>query len=224
MIEYTLVRSHRKTIALYVRNGKVEVRAPLRATLEEVAKFVASKEAWITEKLLESTDRYTQREQFTLRYGDSIPYLGKLCPIAAKIGSQAGYQDGVFYMPPDLTPEQIQAACILIYRLLAKRDIPKKVDEFAKRMSVRPASVKISNARTRWGSCSAARNVSFAWRLIMASDDVINYVVVHELAHIYEMNHSKRFWVIVEDVMPNYRDKKAKLKALQEKLNMEDWD
>ena len=224
MIEYALIRTQRKTLALYVRNGQVEVRAPLQATPEDVARFVASKEACITKKRAESIERLTRREQFSLNYGDCISYLGQPCPIVARAGIQAGYQNGIFYMPPGLMPEQIKATCVLVYRLLAKRDIPKLVDEYAKRMSVTPASVRISGARTRWGSCSAKRNLSLSWRLILTDAEAIRYVAVHELAHLIEMNHSKRYWAIVEKVMPDYREQRATLKALQQKLSMEGWD
>jgi hypothetical protein len=91
-------------------------------------------------------------------------------------------------------------------------------------MSVTPIAVKINSAKTRWGSCSNKKSLNFSWRLIMADDDVIDYVVVHELAHLREMNHSPRFWAVVEAVLPDYRERKLKLRALQAKLNREDWE
>lgn len=119
---------------------------------------------------------------------------------------------------------QIKSACVQIYRMLAKRDLTEKTLDFAKQMSVMPTAVKINNAKTRWGSCSSKKSLNFSWRLIMADDDVIDYVVVHELAHITEMNHSARFWSIVEGVLPDYRKRKTKLKELQRRLNGEDWE
>ena len=96
--------------------------------------------------------------------------------------------------------------------------------DFAKRMDVTPTAIKINGAKTRWGSCSAKKSLNFSWRLIMADDDVIDYVVVHELAHIAEMNHSARFWALVEGALPDYQSRKAKLKALQQRLSIEDWE
>ncbi|MDR2568929.1 MAG: M48 family metallopeptidase, partial [Oscillospiraceae bacterium] len=75
-----------------------------------------------------------------------------------------------------------------------------------------------------WGSCSAKKSLNFSWRLIMADEDVIDYVVVHELAHLIEMNHSVRFWAVVERVLPDYRERQKWLRELQRKLNVEDWD
>jgi len=224
MITYTLHRSKRKTLALYVRNGEVEVRAPLKVSKRDIDKFVVSKEKWITDKLAASNERQEQRGTFTLNYGDMALYCGKEYPIAAKPGGRVGFDDERFYMPPDLTSEQIKNACVQIYRMLAKRDLTNKVLDFAKQMEVMPIAVKVSGAKTRWGSCSGKKSLTFSWRLIMAEDDVVDYVVIHELAHIAEMNHSGRFWTIVEGVLPDYKERQKRLKVLQKKLSMEDWD
>jgi len=144
--------------------------------------------------------------------------------IVVKPGSRAGFDGELFYMPPDLSPERIKYACVQIYWLLAKRDLSIKVLDFAKVMGVVPIAVKINAAKTRWGSCSGKKSLNFSWRLIMAEDDVVDYVVIHERAHITEMNHSSRFWAIVEGILPDYKERQARLKALQKKLSLEDWD
>ena len=87
-----------------------------------------------------------------------------------------------------------------------------------------PSAVKINGAKTRWGSCSSKKSINFSWRLIKADDDVIDYVVVHELSHITEMNHSPNFWAIVENILLDYRERKVKLKRLQKRLSMENWE
>ncbi|MDR0490402.1 MAG: M48 family metallopeptidase [Oscillospiraceae bacterium] len=224
MIDYTLTRSNRKTIAIHVTDRGVEVRAPLKASKYDINKFVASKEKWIRDKLAQSNERLEQREKFSLTYGSSILYRGKNCLISAKPGNMVSFADEQFYMPPDLSPEQVMRACVQIYRLLAKRDLTHKVLDFAKQMSVMPIAVKINGAKARWGSCSGKKSINFSWRLIMAEDDVIDYVVVHELAHITEMNHSVSFWAIVQNVLPDYRDRKKRLEELQKKLSVEDWE
>ena len=223
-MNYTLTRSNRKTVALYVRNGNIEVRAPLKMPKSDIDKFVASKEKWVTDKLAKSQEHLEQRETFELNYGAPVFYRGKQYPIAERTGNRLGFDDMVFYMPPDLTSEQIKSACVQIYRMLAKKDLTNKTIDFAKQMSVIPAAVKINGATSRWGSCSAKKSINYSWRLIMADDDVIDYVVVHELAHLTEMNHSKKFWAIVESILPDYKTRQEKLKELQKKLNRENWD
>lgn len=224
MIAFTLTRSNRKTVAIYIRDSGVEVRAPLKMPRRDIDRFVVSKEKWITEKLAMSNERQAQRERFILTYGDRVPYRGGQYPIAAREGRRVGFDGERFSMPPGLPPEEIKAACVQIYRLLAKRDLTEKVQAFARRMGVTPGNVKINGAKTRWGSCSAQKSLNFSWRLIMADDGVTDYVVVHELAHITEMNHSARFWAVVEGVLPDYRERKARLKALQQRLSREDWE
>ena len=165
-----------------------------------------------------------RRKRFTLNYGDKVRYRGHDCLIVARDGNRVGFDGGGFYMPPDLAPEQIKSACVRIYRMLAKRDFTAKTLDLAAQMNVKPAKVKINGAKTRWGSCSAKGNINFSWRLVRADDDLIDYVIVHELAHLTEMNHSSRFWAIVESVMPDYRKRKARLRELQKQFDAENWE
>ena len=223
-MNYTLTRSKRKTAVIYVRGGILEVRAPLRMPRRDIDNFIRSREKWIIDTLAKSRERAEKRGTFTLNYGDMIFYRGKQYPIVVSSDNRAGFDGERFYIQPDLTPEQIKAGCIQIYRMLAKRDLTEKVLEYAKRMSAAPVAIKINGAKTRWGSCSSKKSLNFSWRLIMAEDDVIDYVAVHELAHITEMNHSTRFWTIVEGVLPDYRERKIKLKGLQRRLSGEDWE
>jgi len=223
-MEYALTRSKRKTVAIYIKDGGVEVRAPLKMPKRDIDRFVASKEKWITDRLAKSREQADRREAFTLNYGDMVVYCGREYPIAAREGKHVGFDDAVFYIPPGLPPGRIKAACVIIYRMLAKRDLTIKALDFAERMGKKPAAVKITGAKTRWGSCSSKKSINFSWRLIMADDDVIDYVVVHELAHLTEMNHSDRFWAIVEGVLPDFRKRKKRLRELQKRLAAEDWE
>ena len=223
MMAYTLIRSKRKTLALYIRGGCLEVRAPLKCPKSEIDKFVASKARWIENKLAQSAEQLSKRETFSLDYGDLLTYRGKEYPIIQQDGNRAGFDNEGFCMPPGLSPVEIKAACVRIYRLLAKRDLTSRVLDFAKQMSVSPTAVKINGAKTRWGSCSFKKSLNFSWLLIMADDDVIDYVVVHELAHITEMNHSHKFWAIVENILPDYQNRRLQLRKLQKRLASEDW-
>jgi len=223
-VNYNLTRSNRKSVVLYVRDNGIEVRAPLKMQRADIDKFVASKEKWIADKLALLSERKETRDNFTLNYGDTVTYRNQKYLISAREGNRMGCDNESFYMPENLTNEEIKYTCIAIYRMLAKRDLTKKVFDFSKTMGVVPAAVKISNAKTRWGSCSGKNSLNFSWRLIMADDDVIDYVVIHELAHIKELNHSERFWAIVQEMLPDYRERRERLKQLQRKLNNEDWD
>ena len=224
MIEYKLARSKRKTIAIHVQSERVEVRAPLRMPKREIEKFVMSKEKWILKQLAEFRVQKAQQDAFVLDYGSKLLYRGTEYPLEAGTGRRSGFDGSAFYVPPNLSSEQIREACIKTYRALTRRDLSEKLRAYAGQMGVMPARLRISSAISRWGSCSAQKNLNFSWRLIMAEDAVIDYVVVHELAHLKELNHSERFWAVVESVFPDYRERRAKLRELQKRILIEGWD
>jgi predicted metal-dependent hydrolase len=98
-------------------------------------------------------------------------------------------------------------------RELAKIIIPRKVAEFADIMGVTPSSIKITGAKTRFGSCSGKNTICFSWRVMLYPEKAINYVVVHELSHILHHDHSKKFWETVEKYMPDYKEAEKLLKG-----------
>ena len=222
-MHYTLTRSRRKTAAIYVRGNEVEVRAPLRMPKREIDRFVLEKEQWILKSLAKQQAQAEQKESFVIDYGSSILFRGKPYPITQRNGTRAGFENTQFYLPPGLTRSQIKYTCIHLYKILAKSHISQRVAFFASQMGVTPTAVKINSAMRRWGSCSSRKSLNFSWRLIMADDATIDYVAVHELAHIKEMNHSARFWAVVESILPDFRERKCELKELQTRLSGEDW-
>lgn len=94
----------------------------------------------------------------------------------------------------------------------AKRIFPERTAYFAKRMGVDYGRITIREQKTRWGSCSSKGNLNFNWKLVLLAPELLDYVVVHELAHRREMNHSKDFWKIVEAELPDYRERRRRLK------------
>lgn len=105
------------------------------------------------------------------------------------------------------------------YREAAKEYIPKRVAYYAGLLAIDYNTITIRDQKTRWGSCSSKGNLSFSWRLILAPPKVLDYVVVHELCHRMEMNHSPRFWALVESIMPDYKTHRKWLKENGEKLS-----
>ena len=208
---------------LSFRNGNLEVRAPFFSQKTDIDKFVASKENWIAKHLAKANERETRRNSFSLTYGDNITYRGNRYTITEKQDGKGSFRDGRFYIQPNLPAWKIKEYCIDMYKTHAETLFYDIAREYAGRMQVLPTGVKISNARTRWGSCSAKKSINISWRLIMADDDAIEYLIVHELAHLIEHNHSARFWAIVGSYIPDYRERKKKLKALSIKLSYENW-
>lgn len=222
-INYQIIRSKRKTLAIHIKNGKMEVRAPLKMPKTHIDIFVASKEDWITVKLAQSKEELGRRDKFNLTYGDTILFLGHECPIIASNSSFYDFSGKRFYIQKGLDSENIKEICIRLYQDAARDYINKRAAIFSEVMGVTPISVKITKAKSRWGSCTATKRINFSWLLIMADSEVIDYVVVHEIAHLKELNHSAQFWAIVENILPDYRQRKARLKELSKRLSEEDW-
>ena len=225
MIPYKLVRSRRKTVAIHItKDATVEVRAPLKMPKAEIDRFVTEKEKWIETHLTRRKKLNNEKDLFTLNYGDIIFLRGKTYYIRVRDGTNAGFDGECFYLPPNLNLDTLKRTVVQIYKKMAHPIIKNSVSQYSKRMNITPAAVHITSAKTRWGSCSGKNSINFSWRLVMAGDDVIDYVVVHELAHIKEHNHSLRFWAIVKSVLPDYKDRQKELKLLQKQLTVQDWD
>lgn len=117
------------------------------------------------------------------------------------------------------TPSQKRLEAI--YRKAAREYFPKRVSHYAHMLGVTYGKISIRDQKTRWGSCSGEGNLSFNWRLILAPPDVLDYVVIHELCHRKEMNHSKEFWALVESLMPEYKERRKWLRENGKNLTLD---
>jgi predicted metal-dependent hydrolase len=167
-------------------------------------------------KKLDVWSAYPARSQ-TWCNSDTIKYLG--CDLALELtaGAPAILQDGdrlrIALPDPDNT-EAVKAAVVKWYRSHAQPHFADRVTEFAPILGVAMPRLLLSSARTRWGSCNARREVRLNWRLMQATPLAIDYVVVHELAHLVEMNHSRKFWKLVALACPHYREACAELNIM----------
>lgn len=212
-MDYTLVRSKRKTISIIVaQDASVVVRAPLRAPRREIDGFVELKREWILEKREAALRRAEAHRPLEFTSGEPLPYLGRTLMLA--VSGSAGRVKavgGTLLLPK----AGLAGAAGLIARWYAERArevIGLRVAHYAELTGISPVSVSVTGARGRWGSCSAGGRLNFAWRLVMAPVDVIDYVVAHELAHIEHPNHSRAFWARVGEIMPDYKAKREWLK------------
>lgn len=207
-----IIRSKRRTIALVVEtDGSVTVRAPLRASDRLILQFVEKHAGWVEKKNAEmrAVVPFSPKQYLP---GESFLYLGQAYPLEIvkdqkrKLVLEDGFR----------LADSVQTAAEMVfqdwYRQQASRMIRARVAFFAERHQFNYKKIRISSARTRWGSCSSKGTLSFSWRLILTPPEVIDYVVVHELAHTVHHNHSKRFWKLVEKLLPDYRERQKRLK------------
>ena len=224
-ITYKLIRSNRKTIAIHVtKDAQVEVRAPFKAKEKEIEQFLISKRDWVEKHLARINETQENRLKFELNYGESLRLMGKKVPLIAREGNKVGFDGNCFYLPPNFPSDEIKMAVIGLYKQIAKQVLTDRTFAYAKEMNLLPSAVKVNRAKTRWGSCSSKGSINYSWRLIMAEEEIIDYVIVHELAHLRELNHSPRFWAVVESILPDYKKRQKKLKGFQKKIAHESWD
>lgn len=217
MIPYTLARSKRKTIAVYIKNGAVSVRAPYRVSDKAVADFVASKTDWIERKLRESARRNEKfRDVFELR---RLPYLGGQMRIAPCERKTFAFSDGVLSSPVAYCADgnlrnepQVRAALARLYKRLSKAYLGERLQALSAATGMRFSSFALTNAKGKWGSCDTKDRIRLNWHLLLLPKGLIDYVLLHELSHTVQHNHSRRFWECVRRWYPRYKEAVACLK------------
>lgn len=213
-------RSKRKTISLIVtENSELVVRAPLKVGLNYINDVVESKKNWILKKIEEQKQRYVAPKEYT-EY-TKLLYLGKEhnLEIIQNAIYAVKYEDNVFKISSDCI-NHAKEYFELWYKKQARIYLTERLNSIAAEHNFVVNNVRISTADKRWGSCSSKTNINLSYKLIMAPISVIDYVIIHELAHTREMNHSTKFWAIVESIMPNYRQERLWLKQNGKKLDL----
>jgi predicted metal-dependent hydrolase len=207
-----LIRSKRRTIAIIVhRDGKVIVRAPLKTPEKLIRAFIESKSGWIDEKKAEAAQRVALPVK-TFAGGEKFLLLGREIPLRLAAGQKTAlhFQDEFILNQRDL-PRAL-SVFEKWYQAKAREVLTERVVLYARQFGLKYEKIRISSARTRWGSCSSRGTLSFTWRLVMAPLDVIDYVVIHELAHLKVKNHSPVFWAEVAKMQPDYKRRLTWLK------------
>ena len=214
MTDYRLVRMNRKSISLSVdKDGIPVIKAPYSAPLEIIDRFYNEKRDWVSCQLEKYEMRESQRRESLCSNVKTLTLFGRDYPVTHE--KRAYGFDWLSFNLPDESFAELRPYIITMYRRIAAADIPQRVKRYAEIVGVSPTAVKINSASTRWGSCSSKGSLNFSWKLILAPEDVIDYVVVHELCHIKHMDHSPAFWAEVGKVIPDWRDKREALKDVQ---------
>ncbi|HOK80499.1 MAG TPA: SprT family zinc-dependent metalloprotease [bacterium] len=208
-----IIRSKRKTIALQVTDdATLIVRAPFETSEQTIRNVVLKHVDWIERKRKEILARDPGFVKKEFVNGEGFLYLGRSYRLTiVKNQNEPLIFNNGFFLLKDYQP--------VAYRLFVdwyKEKSYEKISEraawFARQTGYAFNTINITNAFRRWGSCSSKGNLNFSWRLIMAPLSVVDYVVVHELVHIEEKNHTKIFWNKVKALLPNYEQSKDWLK------------
>lgn len=220
-INYKIIRSARSTISLEIsQEGALIVRAPHRANENYIKRLLQEKSNWINKRTAQALQRKNAFRHKEFINGESFLYLGaSYCLRITNETDLSLNEKGEFLLPRIIIP-LARPFILKWYRLSAKRIITERTNIYTKQLNLKYGKIKISGANTRWGSCSGKNNLNFTWRLVMAPLEIIDYVVVHEIIHIIEKNHSKDFWDKVASVLPDFYKKRKWLRDNGHLLNI----
>jgi len=223
-IEYTLKRSRRKTASIYIeRDGKVSILVPEKLTISKVEELIENRRKWIYRNRAEW--RVLNITRVVRRYvnGEGFLYLGRSyrLKLVREQKEAVMLKDGYFCLRSDngKSPDG-DIAFKEFYRQKGKQRIDDRVEYYQAKMGVRPKMVRIIDLKNRWASCSSGDNLNFHWKCMMAPLTVLDYIIVHELAHLIKPNHTEAFWNEVDKVMPDYRERMAWLRRYGAAMNL----
>ena len=222
LLAYQLVRSPRRSVGFVINAQGLQVRAHPRVPLGEIERMLQARSTWVLKHWHAQQAQQAQRQPEVWADGSSQRLHGQALRLqlqpALPRGQHQLQSDGqtlALALPAQASAAQIQSAALAWYGRYAHAHFCQRLDHYAPAMGVRWTQLKLSSARTRWGSAKADGSIRLHWRLVQLAPALLDYVVVHELAHLREMNHSPRFWAIVAQHCPNYRSLRAQLKAEQ---------
>ena len=203
-----IIRTKRKTLALIVeRDGRLIVRAPMRAKEETINEFIEHKAKWILKKQAEIKAYYPPFLPKEYVNGEGFWFLGQIHKLQIVDEKKPRlYLNGNFRLAKSALHKP-DAVFEKWYRKQAYQVLIGRVHWYAAKHGYQYKQIKITSARMRWGSCNSHGTLSFTWRLVMAPMSVIDYVVIHELVHLQVKNHSQKFWGRVGVIMPDYEQK-----------------
>ena len=201
-------RARRLILRLDEKRREAVAVAPSKRYVREAAKFASERIDWAASRLR----ALPQPQQ--IGDGQTIPIRGRNCRLTlVGEGRRARLIEGdelVLSLPGD--PETIGRRTERFLRKLAKSELSSAVDRYCQTLGVDARRVTVKDTRSRWGSCTSDGRLAFSWRLIMAPENVLEYVAAHECAHLLEMNHSPRFWAHVETCRPDWKRERAWLR------------
>lgn len=219
-IEFDIEFRNRKTMSISVEPPKsITVMAPLDTNEEEIREAVKLKGAWIVQKLFEFRNIESKRVNREFVNGESFMYLGRNYSLQIHVdetlqnNSSVKLFRGKFHVyVKEKDDELIKEGMEAWYREKTEEQVKKRIKYYQKFFSKKPTAIKVKEQKKRWASCTSNDELLFNWRCVMAKSTALDYIVVHEMCHMYYMNHSQEFWNLVSSVMADYEVRKEWLR------------
>ncbi len=208
-IDYNLKQSSRKTMSIYIEpDGSVSVLAPDRLSAEEVEKVIEKKRYWIYSKLTEWQELNRSRIERDFVGGQGFPYLGRSYRLKIVDDQNVPlklYQGYLYLRKAELPQAENEFA--KLYREKGLDKIPGRVDYYKQMMGIKPNGIRVMDLKTHWASCSDDGTLNFHWKCMMTPLTILDYIVVHELAHMLHPTHNQKFWNLVDKILPDYMER-----------------
>ncbi|MEK5177233.1 SprT family zinc-dependent metalloprotease [Paenibacillus odorifer] len=201
VIEFNVQYGNGKKISIHIdSSGRITLKVP-KKTSEEMIKSVVERNGKMIVEKLQSLEAARETPKMIRAYEDEgkFLYLGKYYSLHELIETA------------ELSEEQLQLKLKKFYFSSCKKLIGERITRYQTQLRVKPKSIEIVESRTKWGSCSSDKKLTFNYRLAMAPVEVIDYVIIHELCHLLHMNHDRSFWRRVGSLMPDYKEKEEYL-------------
>ncbi len=214
-----LIRSKRKTVALAVTGEReLTLKLPPWVSEQQIQDLLAQKQEWISKKLQEYKNSQPVPKKFIA--GELFNYLGEQFPLTVSNDYFRGLRFNSGFVVSKFSQLKTKTLFVAWYKEAARTLLASRVLFYSERMQTNVKLVRITSASTRWGSASTRGRLNFSWKLVMAPLWVIDYVVVHELAHVTFNNHGKAFWSLVNEYYPNWKEAREWLKSNKNIANM----
>ena len=212
-----LVRSKRRSVGLEITGEAVlVVRAPFGLSRRRIEEIIGKKKKWITKKKRQIKERNDRLSLKIFTSGEQFYYLGRQYPLFVDNTESSDSRNKLKFDKKFVLNKEYQDIArelfILFYRRKAYELIERRAAFYAESYRLKYSRISITKAEKRWGSCSSKGSINFSYRLIMTPPEIVDYVVVHELAHLKHHNHSVNFWREVEKMLPEYRNRRVWLK------------
>jgi hypothetical protein len=225
ILEVQLFSTKRKTIQIKIENQKkIKVNAPYTLKIEEIIYILNKKSNWIKNKIIffekigyvELNKKFEEGERF-LFLGDEyiLKFLNGKGVINKSIYLEKNF---LIYTYRKNDPDSIKNNLKIWYKKESLNIINKRINHYKKYFDYNPRDIKVKEQNKRWGSCTYKDDLLFNWKIIMMKIDVIDYIVIHEMCHMKYKNHSKDFWILVSNIMPDYKEKEKWLKENSYKI------
>ena len=209
-----IIRTDKRTLSIMINaKGELIVRAPYNYPDHKIFEFIKQKEDWIVKK--QNAIRNNSYINHNVFNYTNFLFLGKeLTPLISNDVKEIMINDNKLLIPAKINSDKILGKIEKWYRKVAEEVLVERVNYMANQLRLRPADVKTNNNKTRWGVCDSRGNIAINWRAIFLPPNLLDYIVVHELCHLLEFNHTPAFWSVVAKIIPDYQILRKHLKCL----------